>query len=115
MPPLECLQQAENLTTDQAIEWLKSQGIHTSRSGLDRARHAGRLPWLKVSGRARILYRRADLAAAFFEGIQQCHSGNSSAAPGATFTSGEPSQGKAFTKALALATGGKRKPSEPEF
>ena len=51
----------ELLTIKQAVEWLKTVGIPSSRSTLERTRNCGRLPYLKVRGRARYLYRRKDL------------------------------------------------------
>ena len=107
MKALDALKTGENLTTDEAIEWLKSVGILTSRSGLDHARKTGRLEWLKVRGRQRILYTRAALAEAFFEGVKKCPSNLPAETTAAISTSEEQSQDSQFTKALALAT---RKP-----
>ncbi|WP_162619292.1 hypothetical protein [Tritonibacter mobilis] len=111
MGKLDTLQAAENLNTEQALEWLKSQGIHTSRSGLDHARKTGRLSWLKVSGKTRILYRRDDLAAAFFEGIKTCPSNSSSGTAPAITTSGAALPEQKFMQALTQATGKRRKTS----
>ncbi|WP_224769717.1 hypothetical protein [Pseudosulfitobacter pseudonitzschiae] len=111
MNEMSALQEAENLNTDQAIAWLKSQGIHTSRSGLDQARKSGKLTWLKVSGKARILYRREHLAAAFFEGFQTCPSNSSAEMVRETITSEAMLPDQIFTQALAQATTKRRKTS----
>lgn len=53
------------LNSAEAVLWLSERGIHTSRSGLDVARNTGRLNYLRVRGKSRILYSPADLARAF--------------------------------------------------
>jgi len=108
---LDALQDGENLTTDEAIAWLKTQGIQTSRSGLDKMRASGRLQWLKVSGKNRILFRRDHLAAAFFQGLQSCPSSSRAAMERETIISGAMLPDQIFTQALAQATAGQRKTS----
>jgi hypothetical protein len=109
---LDALQEGENLTTDEALAWLKTLNIQTSRSGLNKARASGKLQWLKVSGKNRILYRRDHLAAAFFEGLQSCPSNSPAAMERETITSGAMLPDQIFTQALAQATAGQRKASE---
>ena len=51
------------LSTDDALAYLASLGVQTSRSGLDLARQDGRLTCIRARGRVRILYRPEDLRA----------------------------------------------------
>ena len=111
MSELETLQEGENLNTAQALDWLKSQGIRTSRQSLDKARKSGQLKWLRVCGRDRILYRREHLAAAFFKGVQSCPSASSDETARETITSGAVLPDQIFTQALAQATGQRQKRS----
>ncbi|WP_028710558.1 hypothetical protein [Paracoccus pantotrophus] len=66
------------LTTDEALDFLRRRKIFTSRSGLDRAYHEGRLARVAAHGRVRILYRPRDLLDAFLIGEQKCLSSSSS-------------------------------------
>jgi len=104
----------EFLTTDEALEYLAGFKIFTSRSGLDVKHKGGELPRVNVSGRVRILYRPADLLAAFMQGETACPSQSSGAkakmgSQREAGSSGGQSRGRAFTKALALSTSARRK------
>ncbi|MEL7513649.1 MAG: hypothetical protein AAGK03_03480 [Pseudomonadota bacterium] len=106
--PLDLLDE-DLLTVEDAITWLGARGIKTSRSGLDRLRGAGLLKAVRTRGRIRLRYRRADLAAAFIEGEEECRSSFSGAARKETGTSGARSRDAAFMKALELANAASRR------
>jgi len=103
---LAILEEEPLLSTPEAIDWLKSKGVHTSRSGLDTARMRGSLRFLRVKGRVRILYRPSDLADAFLQEYvtHEAHA----VKRGSRFSKevGFLSQDEAFRRAVELASGG---------
>ncbi|MEL7132842.1 MAG: hypothetical protein AAGK77_10545 [Pseudomonadota bacterium] len=103
-----------NLSTDEAIAYLASFGVVTSRSGLDQMRDAGKLAWIKARGRVRVLYRPADLLTAFLDPQDAKDDTWASRSTNAATsgTSEAPLPGSAYAKALALATRGKPMRSE---
>ncbi|MDE4059754.1 hypothetical protein [Phaeobacter gallaeciensis] len=105
--------QEKLLSTPEAIEYLAEIGVRTSRGMLDRLRAQGELRYVKARGAIRILYRPADLKAAYLEDRTECPSHFSDAKPAGHTTRAAQSQDSAFTKARALAAGQTPKRGQP--
>ena len=91
------------LSTPEAVAYLASLGVRTSRRMINDLRAAGDLPSVRVRGRVRILYAPADLVAAFTvtdRGARRCRSNSLGAHRAGPGISAAPSQASAFMKAL---------------
>ena len=90
------------LSTAEALAYLATIGLPSSRNTLDRLHAEGVLTRYKTRGRSRIAYRTGDLLAAIIEEDETCLSHSKSAAKSGT--SKAPSLVSKFEKARALAT-----------